>query len=409
MNSDQQAVLDLVAEYELSEAETTPISHVLLSRPPEFDKELREVIRSLGKAGCIDIWDTYPNERLRLTPTGLLLCSRVNEIAFFAEALLSLFKERLRKEGARFREYTWTDLKNEGIVADDQDFSFALMIIQILGLSGSGPWGKASPPSAKFDIPPDIIEFRSFADIINIYLRSESKRQTASPAPSPWKDVVLSRLGSLDRHRWRHPASSLQKNKQEPVMSASLPDPSKVFVIHGRNTKAADEMSNFLRSLGLAPIVFNELRAKMGGTPTIADIVTRGMEEAKAVIALFTGDEYSSLHPDFRNSRDKEPDIHRWQARPNVLFEAGMAFGRDRNRVVFALLGDVELFTDVAGIHFLRPSNDPSGDRDTLHRLLKEIGCPINDSSAWMRTGDFESCVGSQGGVSPHDPFRAVK
>src|SRR5205807_687939 len=148
------------------------------------------------------------------------------------------------------------------------------------------------------------------------------------------------------------------------------PDPKKIFIIHGRNKKARQEMGTFVRALGLKPINFGELRAEMGGAPTVADIIERGMAEAQGVIALVTPDEYAAVRHDFRQRVDRPVDIMRWQARPNVIFEAGMAFGRDRTRVLFVLLGDPQLFTDVDGIHVLRPTNDLSGDRTTLRETL---------------------------------------
>jgi predicted nucleotide-binding protein len=188
---------------------------------------------------------------------------------------------------------------------------------------------------------------------------------------------------------------------------AIMPDPKKVFIIHGRNMKARDELCIFLRSLGLSPINFMDLRASMGGTPTVAEIVERGMDQAQGVIALITADEYAAVRSDFRYAHDQPDDIQRWQARPNVIFEAGMAFGRDRKRVIFVLLGTPKLFTDVAGIHVLRPNNDPSGDRAALRTTLSQgMGCDIEvHSTDWMRSGDFETCVKSLPGVSPRDPF----
>lgn len=186
-----------------------------------------------------------------------------------------------------------------------------------------------------------------------------------------------------------------------------MPDPKKVFIIHGRNMKARDELGIFVRSLGLSPINFMDLRASMGGTPTVAEIVERGMDQAQGVIALITADEYAAVRPDFRYAHDQSDDIQRWQARPNVIFEAGIAFGRDRKRVIFVLLGPPKLFTDVAGIHVLRPNNDPSGDRAVLRTTLWQgMGCDIEvHSTDWMRSGDFEACVKSLPGVSPRDPF----
>lgn len=188
-------------------------------------------------------------------------------------------------------------------------------------------------------------------------------------------------------------------------LSMATPDKSKVFIIHGRNLKAAQEMGNFIRSLGLSPINFKDLRASMGGTPTVAEIVERGMAEAQGVIALFTADEFAGLRPDLRQKHDSGDDTARWQSRPNVIFEAGMAFGRDRNRVVFVLLGNPKLFTDVAGVHVLRPTNDPRGDRATLmNTLANGMKCAVTPHSTdWMSAGDLETCVLPE--VSARDPF----
>lgn len=153
-----------------------------------------------------------------------------------------------------------------------------------------------------------------------------------------------------------------------------VPDAKSVFVIHGRNDKARKEMCVFLRAWGLQPINFGDLRAEMGGTPTIDRIVEEGMRRAKGIVALFTPDEYSTLAEKLRNPHDDEEAKARWQSRPNVIFEAGMAFGKDRNRVVFVVLGDTKLFTDVAGVHCLRPTNSVPGDRTVFHDTLKATG-----------------------------------
>lgn len=189
--------------------------------------------------------------------------------------------------------------------------------------------------------------------------------------------------------------------------STVKPDPKKVFIIHGRNVEARKEMGVFVRSLGLAPINFSDVRSAMGGTPTVADIVERGMNEAQGIIALITADEYSAVRPEYRYDHDEPDQIARWQARPNVLFEAGMAFGRDRNRVVFVLLGNPKLFTDVAGVHVLRPTNDPSGDRVILRGTLAQgMACDVEPHSTdWMTAGDFVGCVANDVGAVPQDPF----
>lgn len=198
----------------------------------------------------------------------------------------------------------------------------------------------------------------------------------------------------------------LQMAQTPETVRTGVPDPKRVFIIHGRNVAARNEMGNFVRALGLVPINFADLRASMGGTPHIDEIVEKGMDEAQGVIAVFTPDEFSSLRPEHRQERDSPEEITRWQARPNVIFEAGMAFGRDRKRVVFVLLGNPTLFTDVAGVHVLRPNNDPRGDRAVLRNTLAGMMCAVDlTSNDWMQAGDFERCVQSPADIKPHDPF----
>ena len=115
-------------------------------------------------------------------------------------------------------------------------------------------------------------------------------------------------------------------------------DPKKVFLIHGRNMEARKQIGYFLAALGLEALNFDDVRVTLKGTPTIVDIVRAGMDQAQGVIALFTADEYAWTRPEFMSGESGE-SVERWQARPNVLFEAGMAFGRDRDRVVFVKLG----------------------------------------------------------------------
>src|SRR5262249_31145682 len=154
-------------------------------------------------------------------------------------------------------------------------------------------------------------------------------------------------------------------------------------VVYGRNVDAARQMGLFLNGLGLEPILFEDVRSKLGGTPTVDQIITTGMKKAHGVVAVFTGDEHATLRSELRYESDTPEDVVRWQARPNVIFEAGMAFGRARKRVVLVLFGGVSLFSDVAGIHVIRPTNDPDGHRATLRKILRDMKCKVTNSSEW--------------------------
>lgn len=191
------------------------------------------------------------------------------------------------------------------------------------------------------------------------------------------------------------------------------PDKRKVFIIHGRNVAARVAIEHFVKALDLVPIDFDDLAADQGGSAFIGDIVRAGLTQAQGIIALFTPDEFAALRTEYRGPHDRAEDIQRWQARPNVLFEAGMAYGMDPGRTILVTLGtDVALFSDVSGIHVVRLTNQRES-RSRLRNKLIGVKCDVNQrTDAWSnpaRSGDFETCVNGSAGGTPRDPFLLLK
>lgn len=164
-----------------------------------------------------------------------------------------------------------------------------------------------------------------------------------------------------------------------------------VFVVHGRNETARNSMFQFLRALGLQPIEWNQA-IKMTGEPTpyVGTILETAFREAAAVVVLLTPDDEARLLKRFRRPRDPKWESRlTGQARPNVLFEAGMAFGRNPQNTVLVQIGAVKEFSDVAGRHIVRLANDPSS-RQGLATRLANAGCNVDTSgSDWLKAGNF--------------------
>jgi hypothetical protein len=80
------------------------------------------------------------------------------------------------------------------------------------------------------------------------------------------------------------------------------------------------------------------------------------------------------------------------QARPNVLFEAGMAFGLHFKKVVFIQHGNLRPFTDIAGLHILSLDDTAQSRTDFVSRL-RNAGCSITgslfDKKDWLKVGNF--------------------
>lgn len=182
-------------------------------------------------------------------------------------------------------------------------------------------------------------------------------------------------------------------NKKEEADEVSS-DPKKVFVVHGRNDKARKAMFSYLRSIGLQPIEWLEAISYTGNSaPYIGEILDHAFKVAQAVVVLVTGDDFAMIHPELAHKNDPDYETKPTpQARPNVLFEAGLALGRHPKRTVIAELGQNRPFSDIAGLHVVRLSNDVK-KRHELAIKLKNAGCliDIENKNDWMHEGDFDN------------------
>jgi len=115
------------------------------------------------------------------------------------------------------------------------------------------------------------------------------------------------------------------------------------------------------------------------------------MAKVQAVVVLFSPDEIAQLKEQFWGADDKHGDGKpAGQARPNVLFEAGLALGAYPEKTVIVQVGKVRPFSDIAGKHLVRLSGDTSRRNDLANRLAK-IGCNVNRiGNDWMTAGIFE-------------------
>ena len=175
-----------------------------------------------------------------------------------------------------------------------------------------------------------------------------------------------------------------------------------VFVVHGRNEDARNALFDFLRSINLRPLEWSEaVKATGKAMPYIGQVLDAAFSRAHAVVVLFTPDDEASLKEQFRVDSDPPHETElTGQARPNVLFEAGMAMGRNQEGTILVELGRLRPFSDMAGLHVIR-LDDTSQRRQTLAQRLQTAGCPVNlDGTDWHTVGDFEGPVGTSDGTS---------
>jgi predicted nucleotide-binding protein len=156
-------------------------------------------------------------------------------------------------------------------------------------------------------------------------------------------------------------------------------DPARIFVIHSHGDPAYEALVALLRSLGLAPVDASTLIAP--GELRVMDVFRSALENSAAVIALLT--------PDATSHTEASP------RRPtrNVLLELGLALGLAPTKTIVVAAGPVDLPSDLAGIHVIRPGNDTAG-RDALRTRLRLLGRPLaDDHFDWLDpaiAGDFD-------------------
>lgn len=173
-------------------------------------------------------------------------------------------------------------------------------------------------------------------------------------------------------------------------MNSDLPDPKTVFVVHGRNMVARDALFQFLRAIGLRPLEWSQAVKLTGrGAPYIGEILDHAFAAAQAVVVLLTPDEITYLRREYSRD-DADPDFApAAQARPNVLFEAGMAFGRHPDRTILIEFGEVRPFSDIAGRHSIR-LDESAETRKELAERLRTAECDVDLTGAnWLTAGDL--------------------
>lgn len=175
-----------------------------------------------------------------------------------------------------------------------------------------------------------------------------------------------------------------------------LPDAKSVFMIHGRNAKVNAAMHSFLRAIELKPLEFSSAihatikKQRKGGNPFVGDILDVSFQRVKALIVLFTPDDEVVLNKQFWTKSEKAHEKKLTpQARPNVIFEAGLALGRHEEKTIFVSVGKSKPFSDIASRHMVHLDNSASSRQDFANRL-GAMGCGIDlNGHDWMNTGDF--------------------
>lgn len=161
-----------------------------------------------------------------------------------------------------------------------------------------------------------------------------------------------------------------EKKAIAPAVPRTSPPPKKgkVFLVHGRDNEAKQEVARHVESLGIGAIILHE-QASSG--MTIIEKIEHYANEADFAIVLYTacdlgrGISETKVHP--RN-----------RARQNVVFEHGYLMAKLGRKNVCALVkGEIETPNDISGVVYV--GLDEAGAwKNEINKELKACGYSIS-------------------------------
>src|SRR6185503_1251434 len=141
--------------------------------------------------------------------------------------------------------------------------------------------------------------------------------------------------------------------------STLVPNPKRVFVVHGHDNEAKESAARFLERLELQPIVLHE-QASSGRT--VIEKFESYSDDIAFAVVLLTPDDVGAASVSREDLRPR--------ARQNVIMELGYFLGRlGRTRVCALYKGGVELPSDYQGVLYI--DMDSSGAWKT--KLAQEL------------------------------------
>ena len=141
----------------------------------------------------------------------------------------------------------------------------------------------------------------------------------------------------------------------------------KVFIVHGHDEAAKDELARTLDKGGFEAIILHE---QPNSGSTIIEKIEKYTDVGYAVV-LYT-------ECDFGRDKDSKVEDEKYRARQNVVFEHGYLIAKlGRNRVSALVKGNVETPGDISGVVYI-PMDSNGAWKTALGRDMNAAGLPVD-------------------------------
>jgi predicted nucleotide-binding protein len=151
-----------------------------------------------------------------------------------------------------------------------------------------------------------------------------------------------------------------------PIYSKPTANKNKVFIVHGHDELAKEQLARFVSQVGLEPIILHE---QASSNKTIIEKIEKYADEVCFAIVLYTPCDQGSVI----GLAELSP-----RARQNVVFEHGYFIAKlGRENVTAIIKGKVEKPNDISGVVY-ETIDDGGAWKFKLAKEMKTSGCEID-------------------------------
>ena len=408
-----QSILDLMAERLGTDARMT--GRLLRQQLGLSVEQTDAVFRRLAKRHVDAKRDGRGRDYYELRLPGMLQSKMRPQFAEFMEGTLGFYAEEYG-HNANVMEF---DIRRLCEATCVEDVALARQYLAITRLAPATPkWVVPVPADME-----QLSELRTLPDFLG-YIREGDRSDLSPTAPliqAQAAEVVDAEDAEASHDSKPIESASRPSPPSRPADAGTAEDPTEmpsptevesmtvpaqppprrnVFVVHGHDQAAVDDLFSFLSGSGLTPVSWDHAKSMARpGLKTNADVVRAAIEGGEAIVVLFTPDEIARRSPHLGGKPDE-----RYQPRPNVLLETGWAIGEHSKKTVIVEAGMVNRVSDIDGVQCIRMSDHTS--LAALATELRHIGCDVDTRNSRYNVVDrfprlFEErpplAVGGQG------------
>lgn len=208
---------------------------------------------------------------------------------------------------------------------------------------------------------------QSFNNQDNSYLKSYCKHENTLwglDIIKELKEIISAKVTQMEGDVEKSPLIPCKSSKPSTSNMSTFSASKDVFIVHGHDSVVLKDVENFVRKIGLNPIILRDMPST---GKTIIEKIEKYTGNVCYAIVLYTPCD---------EGKAKEDTDYKFRARQNVVFEHGYLCGKlTRSHVCALVKGDVEVPGDLSGVVYVTITEKWEFD---VAKEMKAVGIDIN-------------------------------